>query len=86
LAEPDIHPFVHKLSTNNHKNNSEIVPRILEHNPSKNFKNRHTSRLPIQISLRFDSLSSASGGSIYVSNTPINSMKKNPTAAISFAN
>jgi hypothetical protein len=40
-------------------------------------KKLHTSRLPIQISRRFDSITSASGGSIYVSNTPINSMKKN---------
>jgi hypothetical protein len=77
LAEPDIQPFTHELSTNNHKNNIEIVPRTLQHNPSKNKKITHTSRLPIQISRQFDSLSSASGGSIYVSNTPINSMKKN---------
>jgi hypothetical protein len=54
----------------------EIVPRTLQHNPSKNLKNTHTSRLPIQTSRRFDSLSSASGGAIYVSNTHINSMNK----------
>jgi hypothetical protein len=35
LAEPDIQPFIHKLSTNNHKNNREIVPRTLQHNPNK---------------------------------------------------
>jgi hypothetical protein len=67
LVEPDIQPFIHKLSTNNHKNNREIVPRTVQHNPSKNKKLTHTSRLPIQISCRFDSLSSASGGSIYMS-------------------
>jgi hypothetical protein len=77
LAELDIQPFIHKLSTNNHKNNREIVARTLQHNPSKNKKITRTSRLQIQILRRFGSLSSALGGSIYVSNTPINSMKKN---------
>jgi hypothetical protein len=38
LAEPDIQPFTHKLSTNNHKNNIEIVPRTLKHDPSENIK------------------------------------------------
>jgi hypothetical protein len=85
LAEPDIQPFINRLSTNNHKNNREIVPRTLQHNPRKN-KKIHT-HLGFQLKFRADLTASCLlQVAPSVSNTPINSMKKISTAAISFAN